>query len=64
MFVISQPQCRKLLRVEEDWKTETLLDLGAGDGEVTKHIAPLFDKVYATEISSTMRGLLQKKGYR
>lgn len=63
MFVISQPQFRKLLRVDEDWKTKTLLDLGAGDGEVTKHIEPLFEKVYATEVSNPMKGLLQKKGY-
>lgn len=63
MFVVSQPQFRKLLRVDEDWQTDTLLDLGAGDGEVTAHIAPLFRRVYATEISHIMRTVLQKKGY-
>ncbi|KAJ8979852.1 hypothetical protein NQ317_006316 [Molorchus minor] len=63
MFVVSQPQFRKLLRVDDNWRTDTLLDLGAGDGEVTAHLAPLFDKVYATEVSNTMRTLLQRRGY-
>lgn len=63
MFVVSLPQFRKLLRVNEDWRADNLLDLGAGDGEVTAHIAPLFRTVYATEISPIMRTLLQKKGY-
>lgn len=64
MFVVSQPQFRKLLRVNESWKAESLLDLGAGDGEVTQHIASLFETVYATEVSHTMKDLLQKKGYQ
>ncbi|XP_050508925.1 protein-L-histidine N-pros-methyltransferase-like [Diabrotica virgifera virgifera] len=63
MFVVSQPQVRKLLGVDEDWKCKSLLDIGAGDGKVTDQIAPIFHKVYATEVSSTMRTLLQKKGY-
>ncbi|XP_072390812.1 protein-L-histidine N-pros-methyltransferase isoform X1 [Diabrotica undecimpunctata] len=63
MFVVSQPQVRKLLGVDEDWRCRSLLDIGAGDGKVTDQIAPIFHKVYATEVSSTMRILLQKKGY-
>lgn len=63
MFVVSQSQFKKLLRVDDDWQSRTLLDLGAGDGEVTARIAPLFEKVYATEMSHTMRNLLQKRGY-
>ncbi|CAH1155318.1 unnamed protein product [Phaedon cochleariae] len=63
MFVVSQSQLRNLLRVDDDWRSDELLDLGAGDGEVTAHLAPLFRKVYATEVSGTMRGLLQKRGY-
>ncbi|XP_019870274.2 protein-L-histidine N-pros-methyltransferase [Aethina tumida] len=64
MFVVSQPQFLKLVREKEGWVGDTLLDLGAGDGEVTAHLAPLFNKVYATEACATMRGLLQRKGYQ
>ncbi|XP_018569742.1 methyltransferase-like protein 9 [Anoplophora glabripennis] len=63
MFVISQPQLRKLFKIDDNWRADTLLDLGAGDGEVTAHIAPAFFKVYATEMSSTMRTLLHRRGY-
>lgn len=63
MFVVSEAQFRKLLRVDEEWKAKTLLDLGAGDGEVTRHMASLFEKIFATEVSNMMKGLLQKKGY-
>ncbi|KAJ8924886.1 hypothetical protein NQ315_001041 [Exocentrus adspersus] len=64
MFVVSQPQFKKLLKIDDDWRAESLLDLGAGDGEVTAHIAPLFSKVYATEMSGSMRKLLQRRGYQ
>nr|CAI5825519.1 unnamed protein product [Callosobruchus analis] len=64
MFVVSQPQFMKLLRANEDWKSDSLLDLGAGDGEVTAKIAPFFSQVFVTELSGPMRTLLQKKGYK
>ncbi|XP_056636525.1 protein-L-histidine N-pros-methyltransferase isoform X1 [Diorhabda sublineata] len=63
MFVLSESQLRKLLKVDKDWRSGTLIDLGAGDGEVTAHIAPLFDKIYATEVSNTMKTLLKNRGY-
>ncbi|XP_008191414.1 protein-L-histidine N-pros-methyltransferase isoform X3 [Tribolium castaneum] len=63
MFVLSLQQFLKLLRVEDSWHKEALLDLGAGDGEVTAHLASLFDKTYVTEVSTTMRTLLQNRGY-
>ncbi|CAH2002595.1 unnamed protein product [Acanthoscelides obtectus] len=63
MFVASQPQFKKLLGANEDWRAESLVDLGAGDGEVTAKIDSLFEKVYVTEMSGPMRTLLQKKGY-
>lgn len=40
-----------------------LLDVGAGDGEVTRQIAPLFTEVVATETSKPMVRRLRSKGY-
>jgi len=40
-----------------------LLDVGAGDGGVTAHLAPYFDDVWATEVSRPMAGRLREKGY-
>ncbi|CAH0547763.1 unnamed protein product [Brassicogethes aeneus] len=54
MFVLSQPQFLKLIQEENGWVAESLLDLGAGDGKVTAHLAPMFQKVYATEVCNTM----------
>lgn len=40
-----------------------LLDVGAGRGDVTATLAPLFDKVVVTETSRTMARRLKKAGY-
>ena len=40
-----------------------LLDVGAGDGEVTRQIAPLFSEVVTTETSKPMVRRLRSKGY-
>ncbi|XP_045462364.1 protein-L-histidine N-pros-methyltransferase [Harmonia axyridis] len=64
MFVISSAQFLKLLKSDGDWHRDSLIDLGAGDGAVTAQIAPFFGKVYATEVSNTMRTLLQTRGYK
>ncbi|XP_044761320.1 protein-L-histidine N-pros-methyltransferase [Coccinella septempunctata] len=63
MFVVSSSQFLKLLKSDGDWHRDTIIDLGAGDGGVTAHIAPFFSKVYATEVSNTMRNLLRSRGY-
>jgi SAM-dependent methyltransferase len=63
MFVVSLQQFLKLLGADEGWRGRTLLDLGAGDGEVTAHLSPLFARTYVTEVSHTMRTLLQNRGY-
>lgn len=65
MFVLSLQQFLKLLRVSDSdsWHKDSLLDLGAGDGEVTAHLSPLFTKTYVTEVSTTMQSLLQNRGY-
>lgn len=41
-----------------------LLDVGAGDGEVTRQLTPLFADVSATEVSKPMVRRLRSKGYR
>lgn len=64
MFVVSLSQFLKLLKVDNNWRAESLLDLGAGDGEVTIRYSGLFENVYVTEASTTMKTLLQKKGYK
>lgn len=63
MFVLSHSQFLKLTGKSEYWQADGLLDLGAGDGEVTKNIAGFFKNVYVTEVSKTMQNLLQKKGF-
>lgn len=63
MFVFSPDQFQRLLKINPDWKTHRLLDLGAGDGEVTKIMSPHFEEIYATELSETMIWQLQKKKY-
>lgn len=62
-FVFSQSQFLQLLGETSDWHSEVLLDLGAGDGSVTEVMAPLFDIVHVTEISTVMQRVLKKKGY-
>ncbi|CCW68018.1 unnamed protein product [Phytomonas sp. Hart1] len=42
---------------------KTLLDIGAGDGGVTAKLSPLFEKVFVTEYSATMRWRLKRHGY-
>ncbi|XP_075686323.1 protein-L-histidine N-pros-methyltransferase isoform X2 [Rhinoderma darwinii] len=64
MFVFSPEQFQRLLRVGPDWKSHRLLDLGAGDGEVTRVMSPHFEEIYVTEMSQTMIWQLQKKKYR
>ncbi|KYO30634.1 methyltransferase-like protein 9 isoform D [Alligator mississippiensis] len=64
MFVFSPEQFQRLLKINPEWKSQRLLDLGAGDGEVTKVMSPHFEEIYATELSETMIWQLQKKKYR
>jgi len=62
MHVLSKSQARKLLSPHLK-EFGSLLDLGAGSGDVTDCIAPLFDKVTTTEISKSMLQSLKLKGY-
>ncbi|KAK4474728.1 hypothetical protein MN116_001853 [Schistosoma mekongi] len=63
MFVFSSAQFLHLLNVNEDFKSDFLLDLGAGDGNVTLKMSPYFKMVYVTEISPVMRWRLSKHGF-
>lgn len=63
MFVFSQQQFTTMMKVPEDWKSGSLLDLGAGDGKPTQIMEKFFDKVDVTEMSPPMRKLLRGKAF-
>lgn len=60
MFVLGTEQWRKLLGGPGGGR---LLDVGAGSGDVTARLAPLFDSVTTTEISSAMAYRLRRRGF-
>ncbi|KAL0872077.1 hypothetical protein ABMA27_004502 [Loxostege sticticalis] len=66
MFVLSEAQARSLLHAARSGPegTGSLVDVGAGDGEVSRRFAHLYADKYATEISSSMRKTLASKGYK
>jgi SAM-dependent methyltransferase len=65
MFVYSTSQFRTLLDIDSNEQSQltSLLDIGAGDGSVTERMSSLFEKVYVTEMSSTMQWRLSNNGY-
>lgn len=63
MFVYSQDQFHKLMRIDSDWKRDSMIDLGAGDGKVTAVMADSFHRIYATEMSTQMQKQLLQRGY-
>eukprot|EP00051_Salpingoeca_urceolata_P025135 m.446241 g.446241 ORF g.446241 m.446241 type:complete len:315 (-) comp20309_c0_seq1:1522-2466(-) len=77
MFVLSTDHLRRLLshgasirNDGPDWRRvlgasgTTLLDIGAGDGGVTAHLAELVQHVVTTEVDAVMRWRLRQRGYR
>lgn len=44
-------------------KSKRLLDIGAGSGEVTTALAPLFEEIHAVEVSRGMARRLRRRGF-
>uniref|UniRef100_S4R939 Methyltransferase 9, His-X-His N1-histidine n=1 Tax=Petromyzon marinus TaxID=7757 RepID=S4R939_PETMA len=63
MFVLSAEQFRRLLGIPDSWRADSLLDLGAGDGEVTAIMGAHFKQVFVTEVSPTMQWRLRKRDF-
>uniref|UniRef100_A0A1I8F8F1 Fe2OG dioxygenase domain-containing protein n=1 Tax=Macrostomum lignano TaxID=282301 RepID=A0A1I8F8F1_9PLAT len=71
MFVLSGEQFRRLIRwsdsgdhqQQQEPLFDSLLDLGAGDGNVTSHYAGYFRRVFATEMATVMTWRLAERGY-
>ncbi|KAL3663189.1 hypothetical protein V7S43_011599 [Phytophthora oleae] len=61
MFVLSKAQVQQLLHREQGGGS--LLDIGAGDGNVTASLASLVDQVATTEASAPMVAHLNSRGY-
>ena len=63
MRVVGTDQARRLFRAVGLEEGGSLLDVGAGEGQVTDELAPLFGRVTTTELSSGMARRLRKRGY-
>ncbi|XP_068618455.1 protein-L-histidine N-pros-methyltransferase isoform X2 [Battus philenor] len=63
MFVVSGAQAQKLFDAARVRPGGALVDVGAGDGEVSRRFAHLYTSKLATEISCSMRKALSTKGY-
>ena len=66
MFVFSSHQFHQIfdnISIIKSDQDSNLLDLGAGDGKVTKIMAQYFNSTHCTEISSVMARLLNESGF-
>ena len=63
MRVVGTDQLRWMLTVAGLSAGGRLLDVGAGDGNVTRELAALFDTVETTEVSRGMAKRLREQGY-
>ncbi len=63
MFVFSKAQLKKLLDFEGEERLGMMLDVGAGDGNVTIQAAEFFEVVCATEVSVPMLMRLSSRGF-
>ena len=68
MHILSEAQWRTFLNEAREEKDSaslgSLLDVGAGRGDVTSQLAPLFSEVSASETSSAMVKRLKKRGFK
>jgi len=63
MFVISTNQARMILDLQEGKLLDNMLDIGSGDGEVSRFITPLCTRAILTESSKPMVDALISKGF-
>jgi SAM-dependent methyltransferase len=61
LFLLGTEQARRLLGPGAHGR---LLDVGAGSGDVTLELAPLFSEVVVTETSFVMARRLERRGFR
>jgi SAM-dependent methyltransferase len=61
MYLLSSAQWRRLLGPAPG---QRLLDVGAGSGDVTSKLAPLFEEIITTEVSRGMAWKLRRRGFR
>lgn len=67
MHLLSTAQFRMLMQKElkqsKTGKLGRLMDVGSGCGDITKHLAPFFDEVVATEVAPRMIARLRAHGF-
>lgn len=63
MRVLGTAQARRILTAVGVEEGGSLLDVGAGEGQVTDELAPLFSRVTTTELSTGMARRLRARGY-
>ena len=60
MYLLGTAQWQRLLGGRPGGR---LLDVGAGSGDITARLAPLFDRVVTTELSAAMGFRLRRRGF-
>jgi len=63
MFLLSGDAFSSLLGASNASELSSWLDVGAGSGDVTRRLAPAFDRVHATETSRGMARRLTRLGF-
>ena len=63
MFLIAETQWRTLLGGELSDKQARLFDIGAGSGDVTRELSPIFASVHTAELSRSMARRLRRQGF-
>ncbi|EQC41232.1 hypothetical protein SDRG_01207 [Saprolegnia diclina VS20] len=63
MFVFSRAHAQSMFAFPDNKCGGKLLDIGAGDGNVTERLAPFVDEIRTTEVSLPMVKVLNAKGF-
>ena len=63
MFLIAEAQWRRLLGNQLAAPPGRLFDIGAGSGDVTRELAPIFASVHTAELSRPMARRLRRQGF-